>query len=150
MFGVSASYDATTGEMTSVPAVDPNTVEEVGGEANELTDLNAVLDDDTVDDDEDIDVDLDKLQKDDPELYELLMSQEGAPGSEDDEEDISPEEEAAALKLLKHEDPELYKMLVATGEVNDVESKASEVSYVRSFLLTHEYYPVFFARYQQR
>lgn len=149
MFGVSASYDATTGGMTSVPAVDPNTLEEAGAEANELTDLNALLDDDD-DDDEDIDVDLDKLQKDDPELYELLMSQEGAPSSEDEDEDISPEEEAAALKLLKHEDPELYKMLVATGEVNDVEPETSEVSCGPFCLYLNIYSPVFFARYQQR
>ena len=142
MFGTHASYDATTGEMTSVPAVDPNNEEEDGEEANELIDLNAVLNDDTDEDDEDIDVDLDKLQKDDPELYELLMSQEGAPGSEDDDEDISPEEEAAALKLLKHEDPELYKMLVATGEVNDIESEASEVSCCL-FLLVINHNPVF-------
>ena len=63
------------------------------------------------------------------------MSQEGAPSREDDDaDDVSLEEEAAALEQLKHEDPELYEMLMS----NDVEGDAGAAAAleVNGFLFT--------------
>ena len=113
LLGGQASFDATTGEISTKPAIATRNEEDVSP--------SHTNDDSTNDKDEDIDVDLDELQKENPELYELLMSQEGAPSREDDDaDDVSLEEEAAALEQLKHEDPELYKMLMS----NDVEGDA--------------------------
>jgi len=116
LLGGQASFDVNTGAITSQPAIEPTDEENLSpSHANDISQVDSANDDD----DEDIDVDLDELQKENPELYELLMSQEGAPNREDDD-DVSSEEEAAALEQLKLEDPELYRMLMATDEEDDV------------------------------
>jgi succinate dehydrogenase flavin-adding protein (antitoxin of CptAB toxin-antitoxin module) len=154
LLGGQASFDATTGEISTKPAIETRNEQDVSpSHANDVSELDT--DDD--DDDEDIEVDLDELQRENPELYELLMSQEGAPSGEnddaDDVDDVSPEEEAAALEQLKHEDPDLYKMLMANDLEGDAGAAASlEVSFLFTLcvLIVVWTHPVFFARYQQR
>ena len=151
LLGGQASFDATTGEISTTPAIEPRTEQD---DSPSHVDGVSELDTNDDDDDEDIEVDLDELQRENPELYELLMSQEGAPsGENDDADDVSLEEEAAALDQLKHEDPELYKLLMSNDVEGDAGAAASlEVSFLFTLcVLTVLWaYPVFFARYQQR